>query len=108
MKGQLTFTDGCAVSDFGLDAQWASPQVTLQDLASHKTGVPRNDLLWFLGTPDTGSEIQDNTWRLKHFPAVQSFRSGFLYNNWMVAVSSAALRCWSRRLVSHHLRGTLL
>jgi len=57
--------------------------LTLEDLASHGTGVDRSDLVWYLQPPKSRTEI------LKTLPLLKleaAPRETFIYNNWMYAV----------------------
>ena len=57
--------------------------MTLADLVSHKTGVPRNDFLWLSklgGLEQTPASLLN---RITYFPPAHDFRTDFTYNNWM-------------------------
>jgi CubicO group peptidase (beta-lactamase class C family) len=52
-------------------------KVTLRDMLSHTTGVPRYDGVWF-GAKYNDTELID---RLRYLTPTQTFRNAFLYNN---------------------------
>jgi len=55
-------------------------KATFLDLTGHKTGVPRNDILW-LAYPNITREEAMN--RIQYFPPNFDLRTRFEYNNWM-------------------------
>ena len=63
-------------------------EVTVEDILSHRTGIPRHDRS-YLGvnatTPDTPQSI---TRRLRHLPASAPLRKRWQYNNMMFTVGS--------------------
>lgn len=57
--------------------------LTIEDLASHGTGVDRSDLVWYLQPPKSRADV------LKTLPLLKlqsAPRATFIYNNWMYAV----------------------
>jgi CubicO group peptidase (beta-lactamase class C family) len=73
----------------------ADRDVTLRDLLSHRTGLSRNDLLWY-GAPWS---LEESVRRLGHVEPVHSFRSTYEYNNLCyvaagLAVGSASKSSW--------------
>ncbi len=64
---------------FRLSTDIATERATPVDLLTHRTGLPRHDLLWY-GSPFTRQEIFD---RLRHLEASAEFRTAFQYNNLM-------------------------
>jgi CubicO group peptidase (beta-lactamase class C family) len=74
--------------DFEMKDAQASAAVTLEDILSHRTGLPRHDPLWYLG-PFTRSQL---FYRLKYLePIAGTFRNVFLYNNMMYTVAGNLL-----------------
>ncbi|MEP7293964.1 MAG: serine hydrolase domain-containing protein, partial [Chloroflexota bacterium] len=57
----------------------ASEQATPRDITSHKTGLPRHDLVWY-GSPHTRDELFD---RLQYIQPNTPFRSRYYYQNLM-------------------------
>lgn len=56
-----------------------SEQVTIRDLITHRTGLPRHDFLWY--TSDFSRE--DTIRRLQYLEPSKPLRSTFIYNNLM-------------------------
>jgi CubicO group peptidase (beta-lactamase class C family) len=69
------------VPDFAMKDPVASAQMTLRDILSHQTGLPRHDALWYLG-PFSPSQL---FYRLPYLDpnAADGFRKAFEYNNLM-------------------------
>jgi CubicO group peptidase (beta-lactamase class C family) len=57
----------------------ASERATPRDLVSHRTGLPRHDLLWY-GSPLSRMELFE---RLRHLEPSKDFRQLYQYNNLM-------------------------
>ncbi|HRI80346.1 MAG TPA: serine hydrolase [Cyclobacteriaceae bacterium] len=60
-------------------------KLTLRDMLSHRSGVPRWDGVW-AGSGYSLEEILD---RLQYLKPIQGFREGYLYNNNMYATAGA-------------------
>lgn len=95
--GKLAWDDPVRkhVEFFRLADPLADEQVTLRDLVTHRTGLSRNDLLWF-GSPWGREEIIR---RIGHVPLTKSFRSAYQYQNIMyltagVAAGNASKSTW--------------
>jgi CubicO group peptidase (beta-lactamase class C family) len=65
--------------DFRLHADYATNTVTVRDLVTHRSGLPRHDAAWY-GSPLTREELFQ---RLRHFPLSAEPRARFQYNNLM-------------------------
>ena len=83
-KGVLTFKDRVRQHLPAFDlADDRDLFLTIEDLASHGTGVDRSDIVWYLQPPKTRTDV------LKTLPLLklnQEARVGFNYNNWMYTV----------------------
>jgi len=82
---------------FRLADPLADREVTLRDLLAHRTGLGRNDLLWYRAP----WSLEQTVRRMAHLPQARSFRDGFVYNNLAyiaagLAVTSAAGEPWER------------
>lgn len=65
--------------EFILNDPYATQHVTVRDMLSHRTGLPRHDLAaWRLELP-----LEDFIKRMRHFKFSASFREKFQYNNLM-------------------------
>lgn len=65
--------------------EFANQRVSFRDMMSHRTGLPRYDLVWLTG-PNT-TAVQDNFFRFANFEPNNDFRTTWEYNNWMVATA---------------------
>ncbi len=55
-------------------------RVTLRDLVTHRTGMPRHDLVWYGANVDRLELVR----RLRHLPLSRDLRAEFQYNNLML------------------------
>ena len=67
------------LADFRLHDRVASELITPRDLVTHRSGLPRHDLLWY-NAALTRKQIVD---RLPYLEPSETFRSKFQYNNLM-------------------------
>lgn len=65
--------------DFRLMDEYASLHATPRDLASHRTGLPRHDLIWINSPRDIGEMVRS----LRFLEPSRELRSAFQYNNLM-------------------------
>jgi CubicO group peptidase (beta-lactamase class C family) len=63
---------------FAMHDPHATALVTPRDLLSHRTGLPRHDLVWF---GDNAMSLEETTRRLRHLPLSQPLRTSWDYNN---------------------------
>lgn len=80
---------------FRLADPLADRDVTLRDLLCHRTGLVRNDLLWYRA----GWDVEETVRRMAFLEPRYSFRSSFRYNNLGylaagLAIASAAKMPW--------------
>lgn len=73
------------IPTFSLHDPLASIQTTARDLASHRTGVSRHDLLWRADSLSRKNIVEN----IRHLELDAPFRSAFLYNNLMYATISS-------------------
>lgn len=86
------------VDGFRLHDDYASDHATLVDLLSHRTGLPRHDLLWYANDAPP-LEREEIVGRLRHLEPSAEFRTSWQYNNLMYATAGwtagqAADRTW--------------
>jgi CubicO group peptidase (beta-lactamase class C family) len=62
-------------------------KVTLRDMLSHRTGLPRYDGIW-VAAPYTRKETID---KVVHMKPQLGFREGYIYNNMMFAAAGAVM-----------------
>lgn len=65
--------------DFELHDDVASERMTPRDLVTHRSGLPRHDLLWY-GSDFTRRELYD---RLRYLEPSRDFRAAYQYQNLM-------------------------
>ena len=84
-EGKMSWDDPVRkhIDFFRLSDPLASEQVTLRDLASHRTGLSRNDLLWY-ASPWTQEEILR---RVGFVKLSHPFRSTWQYQNIMFSAA---------------------
>jgi CubicO group peptidase (beta-lactamase class C family) len=83
--GKLRFDDKISAyhPDFRLYDPYASAEVTIRDVLSHRTGLARGELMWLA----SGLSRAEIIHRLRFQPPATSFRSAYAYNNPMVVVA---------------------
>ncbi len=69
--------------EFAMHDPFASERMTPRDLVTHKSGLPRHDLLWY-NSKLTRAEMVA---RLPYLPESKDFRTEFQYNNLMLMTS---------------------
>lgn len=65
--------------DFRLKDDFATAEMTTLDLVTHRSGLPRHDLLWY-GSDFSREELFS---RLRHLDQTKSFRTTYQYQNLM-------------------------
>jgi CubicO group peptidase (beta-lactamase class C family) len=65
---------------FELHDDYASQHVNAVDLVTHRSGLPRHDLVWYNNQELTRQQLVE---RLRHLPASKQLREQFQYNNLM-------------------------
>lgn len=71
-----------------LEDDVAELQLTLRDMCSHRSGLPRHDLLWYANPGLAREELVE---RLAHLEPTVGFREQWQYNNLMFAAAGVAL-----------------
>jgi len=71
-----------------LEDEGASAQLTLRDMCSHRSGLPRHDLVWYANPAVTRAELVE---RLAFLEPTEGFRAKWQYNNLMFAAAGLAL-----------------
>jgi len=67
------------LADFRLMDEYATLHATVRDLAVHRTGLPRHDLVWVNSPQDLGELVRS----LRFLEPSRELRAGFQYNNLM-------------------------
>ena len=71
-----------------LDDDIAERHLALRDMCSHRSGLPRHDLLWYANPAVTRAELVE---RMAHLEPTVGFRERWQYNNLMFAAAGVAL-----------------
>jgi CubicO group peptidase (beta-lactamase class C family) len=66
--------------DFAVEDPVTSTRITVRDLLTHRTGLPRHDLLWY---NDNETSREEMIARIPHLPLADDLRETFIYNNLM-------------------------
>ncbi|MEH7399312.1 serine hydrolase, partial [Priestia megaterium] len=93
------------IPTFSLHDPLVSSQTTARDLASHRSGVSRHELLWY-GTSLTRKDIVE---KIQYLELDAPFRTSFLYNNLMYATISYMVeeitnQTWEQYVTEHILQ----
>src|SRR5580692_3208064 len=91
---------------FAMHDPHATALITPRDLLSHRTGLPRHDLVWY---GDNVMSLEETTRRLRHLPMSRPLRTSWDYNNLCYIAAGyltevlAGLR-WHEAVSTHLLR----
>lgn len=81
-KGKLNFDD--SPIDYVDELRFNNPQlneiITIRDLMTHKTGIPRHDLSWYFFPTFSKDSLVS---RIQYHKSVTTVRNKFYYNNFM-------------------------
>ncbi len=80
-EGQLDWTTSVQeyLPRFDMDDAFAAAEMTPVDLLTHRSGLPRHDLVWY----GSDASRQELFARLEHLPPSEPFRTTFQYQNLM-------------------------
>lgn len=80
-EGKLEWDKGVVsyLPEFRLQDDFASLHATPRDLAAHRTGLPRHDLVWINSTLEIGEMVR----ALRYLEPSRELRAAFQYNNLM-------------------------
>jgi CubicO group peptidase (beta-lactamase class C family) len=70
---------------------WATREVTVRDLITHRAGLPNADYLWTHGDNSRDEVIR----RIRFIKPTYSFRGGYVYHNVMYTVAGAVIEAAS-------------
>lgn len=90
--------------EFDLADPVAAMQCTLRDLAAHRSGLPRHDLVWYLAPVDRADLLR----KLPHLPLSKPVRDQFQYCNHGFAVLGAVLERMTGKSYDDVVRARLL
>jgi CubicO group peptidase (beta-lactamase class C family) len=88
-EGKLKWDDPAAqhLRGFQLSDPYVTRELTVRDLLSHRSGLPRGDLLWW-ASPYTRAEVLQ---RVRHLQPDRSFRAQYGYQNIMFLAAGELL-----------------
>jgi len=76
---------------FQMKDPWATREVTVRDLITHRGGLPNADYLWTHGDNSREEVIR----RIRFIEPTYSFRAGYIYHNVMYTVAGAVIEAAS-------------
>lgn len=85
-EGKLSWDDLVSkyIPEFELYDEYASKHATIRDILSHKTGLPRHDIMWIANDFEPNEIIR----RLKFLKPFTTFRGKYNYQNHMYVVAN--------------------
>ncbi|CCB89226.1 serine hydrolase [Simkania negevensis] len=88
-QGKISWNDKVIsyLPDFRLKDSYSTQEMTIRDLVTHVSGLPRHDLVWFFGKNTTDELYQ----KLQYLEPITSFREGFSYQNLMYMVAGKVI-----------------
>lgn len=93
--------------DFVLPDEYASQNATVEDILSHRTGMPGHDMAYMgvkSATPDTPRSV---TRSLRNLPATAPFRTKYQYNNGMFTVATHLVEEMSQTTFAQFLQSNV-
>ena len=106
-KGMLEFDTPVInyIPDFRLFDDYATKNVTLRDMMSHRTGLPRHDLVWY-GNPTSSRE--DLFKLLRYMEPSKPFRTTWQYNNFMFMTAGYIVEKMSGKKWEDYVKDNIL
>lgn len=88
-QGKIRWNDKVTsyLPDFRLKDPYATQEMTIRDLVTHTSGLPRHDFVWFF-SKDSSDELYQ---KLQYLEPISSFRAGFSYQNLMYMVAGKVI-----------------
>ncbi|MGH7540463.1 MAG: serine hydrolase [Gemmatimonadota bacterium] len=92
-EGKLSWDDRAwrVLPDLRLHDAYTTRELTVRDLVTHRSGLPRCDLLWYGSALDRAEILR----RVRHCEPESSFRSRFGYQNVMFLAAGAVVQATS-------------
>ncbi|KAF7585180.1 hypothetical protein BBP40_011893, partial [Aspergillus hancockii] len=85
--------------DFTLEDPWATTHVTIEDILSHRSGIPRHD--WILYTNITAQGVVS---KLRHLPLTAPIRTKWQYSNLMYVTAAHLVETRTGQALKDFLR----
>ncbi|KAL3417428.1 penicillin-binding protein [Phlyctema vagabunda] len=86
-------------TDFVLSDSWATSQMTLVDILSHRTGLPRHDWVWL-----ANATLQEAVHSIRHLPFTASPRAEWQYSNLMYSAAAHLIESVTNQSFQSFLR----
>jgi len=86
--------------DFVLQDEYVTAHVTLADALSHRTGMPRHDMVWVNGDASLKGIVRS----MRHLPLHHEFRTEYEYCNLMYAAVAYAIEIVTGQSIAEVLR----
>ncbi|KAF3899230.1 Beta-lactamase class C family protein [Trichophyton interdigitale] len=89
--------------DFTLSDPWFTTQVTVEDMLSHRSGMPRHDWVWF-----ANMTLQEAVRKMRYLPLTSTIRTKFNYCNLMYMAAAHLIETKTGQLFKDVLRERIL
>jgi len=88
-EGKISWDDPVIkyLPEFRLKDEYATYHITIRDLVTHQSGLPRHDLLWY----NSNLSRNDLLPRLQHLDSSTDLRGKFQYNNLMYVMAGLVI-----------------
>lgn len=106
-RGWQTPISSLIRDDFVVSDEWATAHLTLEDAASHRTGIAANFDAYPNTIGDKRATSRDITRLLRHFPMANEPRTKWEYNNYMYTMFSHLIETLTGDALSDTLNGFL-
>ncbi|KAJ5280904.1 Beta-lactamase-like protein [Penicillium angulare] len=93
---------GIIPTDFVLNDSWATSQMTIIDILSHRSGFPRHDRVWLANIT-----LQEAVQSIRHLPLTASPRTEFQYSNLMYSVAAHIIETVTNQSFQSFLRDNI-
>jgi CubicO group peptidase (beta-lactamase class C family) len=89
-------------TDFVLNDSWATSQMTIVDILSHRSGLPRHDWVWLANIT-----LQEAVQSMQHLPFTASPRTEWQYCNLMYSAASHLIETVTNQSLQSFLRDNI-
>ena len=95
---------GNSIPWFRLHDPMASQSLTPRDMVTHRSGLPRHDMVWYNNNHSTRRELVES---LAHLPATAQLRTRYQYNNLMFLTAGYLIETLTGESWEDALRGRI-
>ena len=89
-------------TDFVLSDSWATSQMTIVDILSHRTGLPRHDWVWL-----ANMTLREAVQSIQHLPFTASPRAEWQYSNLMYSAAAHLIETVTNQSLQSFLRDNI-